>query len=347
MSIFEVIMKLLIVYALLISNVDKLKLYGILLCVISAINFIIFATYCRHKFKETNFSFYFDRHKFYEMFSYSGWNMIGAFAVVLNNYGLSILLNVFFGTVVNAARGLAQQINQVAMQLYGGFQTAAQPQIVKYYAQGDIPRMSRLINNTSKYSGFILLCLVIPVFFNAEGLLQLWLCQNPAYTAAFVRIILLQTLFAAIDYPVGMGIHAVGKMRLPNLTVAIINIAIFPITYLIMRLGASPTTSYMVYVAITPFILALDLWILNKYIGFSVSVYVRQVIFPILKVSVLGLIVAVLLNLLLPDNSQWMSLAKCFVDAILICIIIYYCGIPIDTRQMLKQKLSIFFKWKA
>lgn len=340
MSIFEVIMKLLIVYALLIFNVDKLKLYGILLCVISAINLIIFATYCRHKFEETNFRFYFERHKFYEMFSYSGWNMIGAFANVLNNYGLNILLNIFFGTIVNAARGLALQINQVAIQLYGSFQTAAQPQIVKYYAQGDIPGMSRLINNTSKYTGFILLCMVIPVFFNVDGLLQLWLGQNPSYTAAFVRIILLQTLCTAMDYPIGMGIHAVGKMKLPNLTVAVINIAIFPTTYLIMRLGVSPTTGYVIYVAITPIILAMDLWILHKYTGFSISVYVRQVLFPVIKVFALGLIVAVLLNLLLPYNSQWVSLAKCFVDAIIICIIIYYCGISVNARHLLKRELA-------
>lgn len=346
MSILEVIMKLIIVYALLAFDIDKLKLYGALMCSVSAVNLLVYALYCHAKFEETTLRFYFEKKKFKEMFSYSGWNMVGAFANVLNNYGLNVLLNIFFGTVVNAARGLAVQVNNVATQLYSNFQTASQPQIVKYYAQGDIDGMSRLINNTSKYSGYLLLCLIIPVIFNANELLQIWLGHYPEYTAVFVRLILLQTLCAAIDFPVGMGIHAVGRMKLPNLTVALIYIAIFPITYISMRLGAGPTISYLIYIAISPIILYVDLLILKKYTGFSIVIFLREVIAPILVITILGAVIAALLKIWIPQVQFWIVLLRCAIIVFSLCVFIYFFGLSNNARRMITKEINNRFFYR-
>ena len=265
MSIFDIFMKLLIVYALLFFDIDKLILYSILLVVVNILNIVIYRFYCYKNFQETNINLYFEKKKFVEMFSYSGWNMIIIFANMLNNFGLDILLNKFFGVVVNAARGLALQINSVVSRFYTNFQTASLPQITKYYSTGNIKEMSNLINNTSKLSAYLILCLIIPIWFNIEGLLSIWLVEVPEYTNWFARIIMLSTFCSAVDRPVGIGIQAVGKMKLPNLTVSLLYISIFPIGYIMMKLGAGPITSYIVYVSIAPIILLVDLLILRHY----------------------------------------------------------------------------------
>ena len=240
MSIVDVVLKLLIVYMLLAFDVDKLVLYSFLIFATNVLNLLIYIVYGRMHFEECRFRFSFDKIKIREMFSYSGWTMISAFAAILNNYGLNILLNIFFGTIVNAARGIALQVNSYVRQFFANFLLAARPQIFKYCAQGDYENMQRLIINNSRFSGLLVLVLMIPISFNIEGILYLWLGQCPEYTVWFVRMVLLQTFCQAIDMPIGDGIQAVGKMRLPSLTTSVVYLAIFPLTWIALKLGASP-----------------------------------------------------------------------------------------------------------
>lgn len=344
MSVFDVVMRLAVVYFLVVFDSDKLVLYSILLLIISVLNLAIYSLYATQRFEESTFRLAFNKQKFKEMFSYSGWNMIVMFANILNNYGLNILLNIFFGTIVNAARGLALQVNQVACQLYSSFQTASRPQIMKYYAQGNIQGMSNLICNTSKYSALLLLCLIIPVFFNIDGILQIWLGQNPEYTSWFVRVILLQTLCAAIDYPVGMGIQAVGKMKLPNLTVSLIYLLVFPLTYVCLKLGAGPVVSYVIYIASAPFILLIDLLILRKYTGFRASVFISKTIVPIAIISLLGVLPAMVISFYWDNSSLVTTLCKLTIETIWICIVIFLIGITKNMRRIIIDKIFIFKK---
>ena len=138
MSIFDVTMKLLIVYALVMFDFDKLKLYALLMLGVNFLNILIYRTYCIRKFKECTMHFSFDVQLFKSMFSYSSWNMIGMFSVFLIDQGLNMVMNIFFGTIVNAARGVAEQVNNIVRQLYSSFQTPCRPQIMKYYAAGEI-----------------------------------------------------------------------------------------------------------------------------------------------------------------------------------------------------------------
>lgn len=287
MSMIDVIMKLIIVYMLTWCSFDKLKLYAILMFVVSLINTAIYFLICRRKFEECRFTFGFEKIKFKEMMSYSGWNMAGGFAAILNNYGLNILLNIFFGTLVNAARGIAQQVNNIVAQFYSSFETASRPQILKYYAQGNIEGMSKLICNTSKYGSYLLLCVIMPIAFNIDDFLMIWLGQNPEYTSWFVRVMLLQVLFQSIDLPVGMGIHAVGRMRLPNITSAILYLSVFPISWVAFKLGASPIMGYCIYLMFTPIILVVDLLILHKYCGFKIANFVRTVLCPFSIIAII------------------------------------------------------------
>lgn len=340
LSIFDVAMKLMVAFMLTWFDYDKLKLYALLMIAVNLLNFIIYRVICTKKFEECHFTFEFDKTKFMDMMGYSGWNMVGAFANVLNSYGLNILLNIFFGTVVNAARGIALQISNIVQQFYSNFQTASRPQIMKYYAQGDVQGMSNLICNTSKYCAFLLMCLVVPIIFNVDDFLMIWLGQKPEYTAWFCRIILLQIMFLAIDLPVGMGIHAIGKMKLPNITSAILNLSVFPITYLAFKFGSGPIWGYCVYLAITPFILLADLLILRKYCGFSIRRFVYSVLVPVSLIALLSSILSYAFVSIIAIDGLLGFVIKCFLSLFATVLSVYYLGLPKSMRHTLIFKVK-------
>lgn len=341
MSILDVVFKLGIVFMLLWFDFDKLKLYALLMFFVNTIVFIVYYLYCKLRFEEISTKIALNKELFKEMFSYSSWNMIGGFSGVLNNYGINILLNIFFGTIVNASRGVALQVNNLVQQFYSNFQMASQPQIMKYYAQGKIAEMSHLIVNNSKYCSLILLCPIIPIFIYVDKLLYIWLGQVPEYSSSFVRITLIYTFLCSLDAPVGMGIHAVGKMKLPNCTTAIVNFLNFPIVYLVIKLGANPIVSYSFTLTALPINICIDLLILRTYTGFSVMTFVRKALFPIGYITLIGVIVPVVISYILPDTII-MTILKCIISALYVAVVIFVLGL---TKRM-KNKILIKMKLK-
>lgn len=340
MSILDVVFKLGIVFMLLWFDFDKLKLYALLMFLVNAIVFLIYYLYCKVNFEEIKTKLSLNKELFKEMFSYSSWNMIGGFSGVLNNYGINILLNIFFGTIVNASRGVALQVNNLVQQFYSNFQMASQPQIMKYYAQGKIEDMSHLIVNNSKYCSLILLCPIIPIFIYIDQLLYIWLGQVPEYSSSFVRITLIYTFLCSIDAPVGMGIHAVGKMRLPNCTTAIVNFLNFPIVYIVMKLGANPIISYCFTLTALPINICIDLLILRKYTGFSVKTFIRKALIPIFYIAAVGALIPIVISFQLPNSVIW-TILKCIVSAIYIAIVIFWLGLSKNMRNKILIKMKV------
>ena len=335
MAIVDAALKLAIVYLLTVSSSDSLILYGILLFAVNLLGFIIYRTYCAVKYKETTFSLSFNRKELSEILSYSGWTTIGAFAGILNNYGITLLLNIFFGTIVNAARGVSAQINIAVHKIYGTFQTAAKPQIFKYYSQGDIRSMSALICNTSKYSAFLTLMIIIPIGVHIAGVLVIWLGKNvPEYTTEMTRCMTIQSLFLATDLPIGTGIQAVGKMKLPNLTSSFLYLIVFPLAYIAFKFGGSPIVGYLVFISCSPLILIVDLLILRNYVGFSIRYYLKTVILPIVKVFLLAMIVPCLLEMFALSNNIWIdTLLKVSASLVYVAIIEFYFGMTSELRN--------------
>lgn len=342
MAIVDAFLKLAIVYLLTISTFDNLIFYGILLLLTNIIGFIIYWLYSLIKYKETTISLSFERQELSEFLTYSGWTTIGAFAGILNNYGITLLLNIFFGTIVNAARGVSAQINLAVTKIYGTFQTAAKPQIFKYYSQKDISSMSSLICNTSKYSAYLTLLIIIPVGVHLSGILSVWLgSAAPEYTLSFSRCMMIQSLFLSIDLPVGTGIQAVGKMKLPNLTTSFLYLVVFPLTYLAFWLGGSPVMGYIVYISCSPFILLVDLLILRKYIGFSILYYLRHVLFSVSKILILALILPCLIEVITFSGHVLLdTILKLVLSFISVAIIIFYIGLNSDLRKQILKRIS-------
>lgn len=240
MSIIEVSLKLAIVYFLNLGNIDKLKLYATLLCIVQISLMLFYRFYCVRHFKETRYRFVFDRSMFKSIAGFSGWSLFASASIALNNQGILILLSLFFSPVVVTARAISIQANMAANQFVDNFRIAVNPQIVKQYATGNYEGSRHLLLSSTKYSYFLMLILSLPIYLLAEPLLKLWLTEVPAYTVIFLRLIVIQSLFQVFDSSFYTALYAKGQLRENALISPILGFIMFPILYLLFRIGYSP-----------------------------------------------------------------------------------------------------------
>lgn len=212
-SILETFSKLGIVLLLFVVKYDKLIIYAVLIVLVQIIIRIVYTIYCRKHFPESNGNLILDKKRAREIFSYAGWILNGNLAVVGYTQGLNILLNLFFGPAVNAARGIAVQVQSACNQFFASFQTAVNPQITKSYAQNDLPYMHQLVMSSSRFSFYLMLLISLPILFQTEYILHLWLGKVPDYTVNFVRIMLLVALNYTLSGPTLIAIHATGRIK--------------------------------------------------------------------------------------------------------------------------------------
>ena len=338
-SIFDVVMKLLIVYLLVVVDTDKLQMYALFYFIVSLMTFAFYTSFCLWKYKECSFKLKVDLQLYKDMFNYIGWNAIGAVAFTLNGQGITVLLNMFFGTVINAARGVAGSISNIVSQFVFNFQTAMRPQIIKTYANGNISEMQKLIIYCAKYSSYLCMLFGIPLFIESDTVLHLWLGNVPPYASTFVRLSIIQIMIQGIDFPIGYGINAVGKMKLPNITSSIVYLTIVPISYVAMKLGANPTIAYLVSVCAFPGALLFDVWILAKYIGFQYQRYIKEVV---VKTS-LFIIICSIPPLIIHMNMEMGFIRLLIVTSVSIGLsvpLIYYKGLEPNVRQIVTNKVK-------
>lgn len=342
-SIFEVVMKLLAAWLLLHTTMDKLILYSILNFTVSCCTILFYRIYCFRNFEECRFKLGYDKKLYKEIATYTGWNSIGTFAFTINNQGINILLNIFFGTTINAARAITNSVSNMIVQFINGFQTAVRPQIIKYYAQENIDEMNKLITNDSKYSSYLVLLLGIPIFFETEYLIYLWLGQVPDYVIPFIRLTIIQLLIQAIDFPIGAGIHAYGKMKLPNLTSSIVYLSILPISWMAMLLGSSPIVVYFITITAYPIALIFDLWILNKYSQFNIRNFIYDVCIKTFIIAFITSIIICIINILIPSCFTRLFINS-LISTIISSMLIFYYGLNKNTRKEIIQYLKVKIK---
>ncbi len=339
MSIFDAVAKLAVAYLLMTSTFDKLKLYALLLLFVAFVNIILYRIYCMHKYAECHVKLKFDKKLLKSILFFSGWNVMGSSAVMLNNQGFNMLLNIFWGTIMNAARGISMQINGVVMQLVNNFQTAVNPQIVKYYANNEIDKMIRLINNNARYAGLLILFIIIPVSVEIPFLLSVWLGKVPPETIFLTRIVLIQSLLQTLSRPIVMGIHAVGKMKMPNILAGGVLLLILPISYILMKAGISLYT--ILIVNLIPWLIEclIEIILLNKYIGVSVVRFYRFVYMNVFLIGIFALFPVIVINQLM-DQGWWRLITITFVSCIVLSFLVYFWGLNDYMRTIIKSKIS-------
>ncbi len=242
MSIVEVSLKLGIVYLLTVTSWDKLQMYAVLLCLVQISIALFYRCYCVRNFSETCFRWRMDRSIAKKVLSYSGWNLWANTSIALNQQGTIVLINMFFSPAVVAARAVANQVNMAANQFVQNFRTAANPQIVKRYASGDLEGSKKLLLESTKYSYYLMLLLSLPICLVAQPLLELWLHEVPEYTAVFLQLAIVTSLFQVFDTSFYTALYAKGQIRENALISPTLGFLAFPIVYVMFRYGCSPVS---------------------------------------------------------------------------------------------------------
>ena len=289
-SIFDVSLKLIIVFMLTWISFDKLKLYGILIFVVSFIVAAIYRIYTRTHFEETKFLIVKDKPLYKTLISYSAWNLFGAISLVVKVQGVSIMLNIFFGTVINAAQGVANQVSGTVASFVSNFQMASNPQIIKSYAAGDKEYMTNLVIRTSKFSFFLLFILTLPIILEIDYILNLWLKLVPDYTAIFAILILINALIDTVSGPLMTAVAATGKIRVYQLVIGGLSMLILPVSYLFFKFGYPPESTFIVSISIAVVAFVFRLLFTKKHIPeFSIRQFIQEILIrniPVILISV-------------------------------------------------------------
>lgn len=324
-SIFEVLAKLVSVILLKVIFFDHLIVYGALLLVIQLVIRVIYTLYCKRKFVECKYPLIWRWPLIRELFAYASWCSLGYLAVVGYTQGLNILLNMFFGPVVNAARAIAVQVQSAILQLCANFQMALNPQITKSYASGDLEYMHKLIYYSSKYSYFIMIIIIIPLMLNIQYVLGLWLGKVPDHTVNFIRLTLVIALLECLKNPILTAIHATGKIKYFQTIEGICLISIVPIAFLFLHFtNAVPEIVFKVYLFVELFTQLIRLIIILPRIEMSFIPYIKRVLLPIFEVSLFISFVFVYFK---PCDTFGGLLSSCFQIIFFETIVILFLGL--------------------
>lgn len=338
-SILEVVAKLVIVYVLLVSPIDKLIFYAILMAAVALIIRFVYGYYCKRHFEECTYHFVFDKELLKRMFGFAGWNFIGAASAVLRDQGGNIVINLFCGPAVNAARGIAYQVNSAINGFVSNFMMALNPQITKSYASGDKDYMMTLIYQGARLSFYILLLLSLPVIINAHYILSLWLKIVPEHTTLFVQLVLIFAMSESISNPLITAMLATGNIRNYQIVVGGLQMMNLPISYVLLRYGCIPETVLIVAICISQCCLAARLYMLRGMIGLSVHEYMGKVYFNVLGVTILSAVIPGISSHYL--NETFINfLVVCVISVLCTFIVIYFVGCNQKERQLISSKIT-------
>lgn len=295
-GIIDVFLRFLVAYMLCFMRSDKLIIYALAMFLIVLINYLIYYIYCKKNFLECSFIFSKDGQLYRKMLSFSGWNIFSSISMVLNGQVVSIILNIFFGPIVNAARGIAIQVNGAISGFVQNFQIAVNPRIIQTYAANDSITFYRLINQSAKFSFFLLLILVIPVWINIDNILQLWLGKVPEYTANFCRIVFISSLINTFSLPLATAANATGKIKIFQLACGIFELMNIPVSYLLLKLGNPPVVVYFVQLSITIATLFVRLIVLRRLINLNVIQFLNKIVVRCVFVAILSFSATILIE---------------------------------------------------
>ena len=339
LSILDAVLKLLIAYVVLFSDGDHLILYGALMMGITALNLFLNWIYCRIKFAETRYFFYWDKALFRRIFSFSGWTIYGQMAVVGSNQGTNILVNIFHSVTANAAMGVGHQVNSALTGLVSNFQTAFKPQITKSYAAGDYDYLTSLTCYASKISFFLLFIVSLPIMLNIDWVLQLWLDKVPAHAGSLCIIFIVASLCNAVSAPLWMNIFSTGHIRGYQLGLSAVYIAELITVYVLFRLGVSLVAGVAMKAVLNFVVIFVRLYYTHAtQPHFSLAGYARRVLVPVCCAALLTLLASLPIIYMVDD-----SYTKLFVTPLAIAVSLiatYFVGLNRKERKSLRKLIN-------
>lgn len=338
-SILEVSLKLGMVFLLLVFPIDKLILYSFLMLGVQLLIRMIYSFYCNKHFEETKLKLFLDKKLIYEMTNFTGWNLFGNIACIAYTQGVNILLNVFFGPVVNAARGISVQVQNAINQFSTNFQMAINPQITKTYAAGDYSYMHKLIYRSSKFTFLLLLLISLPVMIETQTILNLWLEDVPDYTPIFLRLMILTTIIDAVANPLMIAASSTGKVKRYQSTIGGILLLILPISYVVLKLGGDPQSVFVVHVLICLIAFVVRLFIIRPMINLSINKYICEVLLKCFFVMCASVPIPLIIKNII--NDGWgCFIAVCVASIVTISISSFYLGFDKSEKEFVINKLK-------
>lgn len=344
-SVFEVALKLGVAYSLYYSKFDKLITYAILLVVVSVIIRMVYGIYCSRHFEECKYRPVLDKSLLKEMGGFAGWNMLGSGAYLFNTQGVNIVSNMFFGVSINAARGIATQVDSIMKQFVTSFTTAINPQITKSYAAGNIEYMFTLVCRGAKYSYFLMFLFAVPFMYETDIILKLWLHNVPEYTATFLRLTIWGTLFDILGNATANAVWATGQVKRYYKYVATIGSLVFPLSWISFACGMPPSIAYVAFIIIYVIVIFVKLYILKGLLDFPPKMFFQEVFFRILPVS--------LVSFILPGIVYYI-MEECLIRLLIVSIIsilstfgcIYCMGLEPSEKQIVTNKVMMIVRKK-
>lgn len=339
-SLVDVFLKLVIVYALTLFDVDKLKLYSSLFFFTSMGMLLFYRWFCATRFEECRIDFKFDNNVFKPILAFSGWQLFANISISLSSNGILMLLNMFFSPAVVAARAISLQVNSYATQFMTNFRTAANPQIIKKYAAGDYDGSKHLLLESTKYCYYMMLMLSLPIFLLSYQLLYVWLGQVPEYCDIFLKLVVIQSLFQIFDTGLYTAIYANGNIKWNALTSPTIGICFFPIVYVFFKMGASPVALSWAFIAKFVILGCIQKpFILVKICGYKFSDFIPMY-WSCLKVTIFASFIPFMFDYWIrtqTENQYIIFFSVAIVSVLSVCASSWFFGIDTYMREKVVQ----------
>lgn len=335
-SILEAICKLTIAYLILVSPIDRLIFYALLMCLVSLLVRFTYGSYCKRYFSECKFHFYWDKDLLKNMFSFAGWSFVGCSAQIMLTQGVNIITNLFFGVTVNAARGIATQLEGATRQLVNNFVLALNPQITKTYAAGEHDYTLKLVYQGAKYSFFLVLFVAIPFLLEINCILKIWLGVFPENAPTFVRWTIAIILADVLSLPIITANAASGKVKKYQLVVGGYNMMIFPIVYVCFAFGLPAYTAYIVNFVVFFTNLFVRIRLMRGILDITYKGYFTYVLIRIIPVFVLGIAVPSIICYYMDDNLFRLILVG-VITVLELPLLIYIIGLKRNERKVIVE----------
>lgn len=332
-TLFDAFSRLAIIIAIKYFGGDKLILLAIISMIPPLIKQLYYWHYSKKNFEECTYHAVWDKRVFKEMFGFAGWNFIGASSAQMKDQGVNIAINMFTGPAVNAARGIAMQINSIIGQFIGNFIVAINPQIIKEYAANNIDRMHKLIFNGTRFTYYLFLLLSIPIFFEIETILYVWLGQVPEHTILFTRLVILLSLAEIISNTLITAQLATGKIRNYQIVVGGTQMLNFPISYILLRLGYFPEITVIVAIIISQICFFERLLFLRKMVHLPSLHYLKDVYLQLILVTALSTIVPAIMHSVI-ENTTLRFFTTSTVSIGITILVIYTIGLKKEEKNM-------------
>lgn len=340
-SVVEVSLKLIIVYMLMISPFDRLETYAVLLLLVGAVIRFIYGYYCKRHFEECTYHFVFDKPVLKEMTGFAGWNFLGNGAYMLNTQGVNILMNLYFGVAVNAARGIATQVDAALKQFVNNFTTAVNPQITKSYAQGDLDYMHKLVCRSAKFSAFLMMFFAVPIILETNTILTIWLKTVPDYAVLFLQWIIISSFMdTVLANSLVTSMFATGKIKRYQIIVTTVGCLVFPLSWIAFKLGFEPQVGYILYFIIYTILLFVRLYLLKDMVKLPVMMYIREVLYKLAPIIVVGFAIPGIL--ILTMDAGWLRLILvCLLSVLVTAASEYFIGLSNKEKNFVAEKIKL------